>query len=200
MSVQCKNLTADRELGKYWERQFCKMAGDFGFMFTPMQIGHEGAIEAFKKDGAKWNPFLLPDVTIWTAPGQHHEIKHKNPTKDGLFGLEDYRFRSLVSFARETGQDVMYTIHNHDLAGGRDSKVNNMAHWLTVNVLSLVGKWKRTDNGSSWVNGAERQVVRRYWDPSLWTPLAKYWGLWAASAEYRSKGNIVPLSGKGASL
>ena len=112
---QCSNLVADSTLGQYWERQFCCMAANFGFMFSPLQIGRSTSAMAYK--GKAFNCFTLPDITIWTFPGQHHKIKHKNPTHTCEFGLEVYRFDALVAFAQETRQDVMYTIDNHDLAG-----------------------------------------------------------------------------------
>lgn len=171
----CSNLRADREIGDYWERQFCEMAAEIGLLFTPMQIGRNESAQAYGKNGKKWNTLTLPDVTVWTYPGQHHEIKHKNPTRFGSFGLEAYRLRALLNFARETQQDVMYTIHNHDFSGGRDSRENYLAHWLTVNVLELDGPWNYESFLSSWVNGVEKKVLQYFWPISMWVPLAEYW-------------------------
>ena len=173
MVQQCSDLKDDRRIGEYWERQFCVMARDYGFMFTPMQIGHEGSAVAYK--GQSWNTYTLPDVTIWTYPGQYHEIKHKNPTKKGSFGLEEYRLKALLAFAEETQQDVMYTIHNHDLTGGKEELVNAIDHWVTVNVNSLVGTQAGTWNGASWVDGVKRFVPICYWPAELWQPLTEYW-------------------------
>lgn len=147
-------------------------------MFSPLQIGHKGSAIAWSRTDGTWNPFTLPDVTIWTYPGQHHEIKHKNPTSGGRYGLERYRFDALLAFARETQQDVMYTIHNHDLSGGRNGTVNSIDHWFTVNVLHLDGEWQHIDeNGVSYVNGkAETGIPILYWDMHLWLPLGWYWG------------------------
>jgi hypothetical protein len=172
----CDDNAGDRKLGQFWEREFCKLATDYkGYMFTPMQIGHDGSIQAFSQTDSKWNHFTLPDVTVWTYPGQHHEIKHKNPTRFDSFGLEAYRFYALHEFAKETKQDVMYTIHNHDLSGGRDAQTNNIAHWMTVDILKLNHAWVFAKKLSSWVNGKEESVLQYFWPTSLWMPLADYW-------------------------
>ena len=171
----CEDNQADRKLGNYWERQFCKMAAQYSFMFTPMQIKHQGAIQAFNKTQQEWNHFTLPDVTIWTAPGQHHEIKHKCPTRYGTFGLEAYRFYALLKFAHETKQDVLYTIHNHALSGGRESKFNTIEHWLTANVLQLNETWIFEARLPSWVDGKRKIVLQYFWPVDLWIGLANYW-------------------------
>lgn len=173
----CQNLGGDRNLGKYWEHQLCTMAGDYGKSFTPMQLDRASSIVAH----TKVKNYTLPDVIIWTAPGEHHEIKHKNPFDDWTngpsYGLEVYRFDALLWFAKETGQNVMYTIHNHDKAGGRDAKENNIEHWETANVLRLNNKWHTCRTGFSWVNGQKKEVDIYYWSVSLWTPLSTFWNL-----------------------
>jgi len=178
MNNHCVDNVADRALGKFWEERFCLLAADLGLSFTPMQIGRSKSAAAYSRSQAKWNIHTLPDITVWTYPGQHHEIKHKNPTKRyGNFGLELYRLDALVWFAKETRQDVMYTIHNHDLSGGRNGKENKLEHWFTVDVLDLVGKecfiGEHTD---SYVNGGPKNRTIYYWKPNLWKPLSMYWG------------------------
>lgn len=175
---QCTNITADRSKGAYWERQFCVMAADIGYVFTPMQLGKQGSIVAYAKNGSQpWRTWTLPDVTIWTAPGQHHEIKHKSPTYDKCYGLEKYRFDRLLDFANITGQSVLYTIHNHALNGGSDNQLNDIKHWFTADILKLNRTWAKAANGKSWVNGEPKQVLIYYWDTALWTPLTEYWSL-----------------------
>lgn len=177
----CKDNAADRILGQDWERNFCVMAGDYGKSFTPMQLKRDTSVVAHIKNGNGWKNYTLPDVTIWTAPGEHHEIKHKNPFDDWTngpsYGLEVYRFNALLWFAKETGQNVMYTIHNHNKAGGRDVKENNIEHWETANVLYLNNKWHTCRAGSSWVNGQRKEVDIYYWAITLWTPLSVFWRL-----------------------
>lgn len=177
MVEHCANNAADRALGEYWEREFCKMAWRVGLSFTPMQIGRTLSVQAYLQARNRWRHMTLPDITVWTYPGQHHEIKHKDPTTRNTFGLETYRFDALMWFAAETRQDVLYTIHNHALAGGRSVKNNRIEHWLTVNIHDLDGKWAAKAWGFSYLNGRKREVPIYYWSTSLWTPLADYWRL-----------------------
>lgn len=179
MSIQCKDLQADRSLGEFWERQFCFMAANHHLSFTPIQIGRPESAQAFRRNNRGWHHYTLPDVTIWTCPGQHHEIKHKAPTRHGSFGLEKYRLDALLWFAKETNQDVLYTIHNHALSGGRNAQENSIDHWLTTRIIDLVGKHVdgRTFEFTSYVNGQPRNVPGFYWSAALWQPLAEYWGM-----------------------
>ena len=186
MSAHCTHLKADRGLGEQWERNFCRLAGRYGLSFTPMQIGRAQSAQAFSRNGnSEYNSYTLPDITIWTAPGQHHEIKHKDPTSWDTYGLEVYRFQALLWFARETEQDVLYTIHNHALSGGRDSPVNDIAHWFTIDILTLDGSWSSETTANSWVNGIKREVPIYYWPTFLWRPLAEYWRLTHARNQQR---------------
>jgi hypothetical protein len=133
--------------------------------------------------GAQWSHYTLPDITVWTYPGEHHEIKHKEPTRRGQFGLEVYRYEALIWFAKETKQDVLYTIHNHALSGGRNARENSIEHWLTVNIVALDGRWAWHGPGWSWVNGKKKSVALYYWPAGLWTPLVSYWGVSGAYAD-----------------
>lgn len=174
---QCSDNESDRKIGAYWERQFCKLAAERGVVFSPLQIDKAGSAAAYWKDGSEWNHFTLPDVTIWTAPGQHHEIKHKSPTKANSFGLEAYRFHALLAFANATQQAVLYTIHNHAMSGGRDATENHIEHWLTANIVTLNSKWTFVSrNGTSWVSGQKiENITIYYWPITLWQPLQDYW-------------------------
>lgn len=150
------------------------MAAQYGYMFTPLQIGRNKSVSAYY-GGTKWNRLTLPDITIWSYPGQHHEIKHKSPTRYNQFGLEEYRLKSLVKFARATCQDVMYTIHNHAMSGGRDTVENQIQHWLTANVLELIMHIDGKYPGFSWVDGKRKEVLIFYWNISRFYPLLEYW-------------------------
>ena len=169
----CGNLSADRSLGEYWEKQFCSMMADAGKMFTPLQIGRPSSAVAYSKTNRKWDypPLILPDVTIWTSPGEHHEIKHKNLAKNGRFGLEEYRLESLIRFAKETQQDVRYTIHDHK--GNREDKTNRKEDWVTASVLRLATATKTKSTTESWVNSKKKLVPIFYWMPQLFEPLFK---------------------------
>jgi hypothetical protein len=176
-SGHCSNLEGDRALGQKWERLFCALAAkSYDKSFTAHQIGREGSATAIKY---RHHPLTLPDITIWTAPGEHHEIKHKSATKSGCYGLEEYRFDALKWFAEETGQFVMYTIHDHERLG-RDAIENVIEDWYTVEVLEL---WRATVDGraqksawNSWVNGNSKLCSGWYWHKSIWVPLSRWWG------------------------
>jgi hypothetical protein len=174
--TQCINNAEDRNIGYYWERQFCIMAYRLGKCFTPHQWNKEKSALAFGRF-AGLNKYTLPDITIWSAPGEHHEIKHKNPTKDtNMIGLELYRYRALYEFQQITQQTVYYTIHNHDLSGGRNSTENNIYHWFCGEIGADLTeynakKWKC----NSWVNGEKRLVDTLFWNFNLFTRLAYVW-------------------------
>jgi hypothetical protein len=179
--VQCVDLAADRALGQFWEHQFCKISAQFGRSFTAHQIGRSRSAQAFFHHNGKYHPMTLPDITVWTAPGEHHEVKHKDPSKDGYFGLEKYRLEALVWFLRETKQRVYYTIHDYKEQRGitriekKLSKENNPLHWVTCDIEELAQTVDKTDLGPSWVGGEERIVPRCYWRVSRFTPLFWIW-------------------------
>lgn len=180
-SRHCNDNAADREVGARWERAFCVLAADNGRMFTPHQLPLDGkSASAFTRalDGS-WSRYLLPDVTIWSAPGEHHELKHKNQTGDGCYGLEVYRLKSLIRFAEATGQTVYYTVHDWEIAGAsssRDDVPNIIEHWFAADVTVLAGRSTKGDWGFSYVGGERRRVEMRYWTASRYfRPLAEIW-------------------------
>lgn len=141
----------DRRIGAHWEREFCKMAAGFGKVFSPHQINTlDGAAVAYGLgDNGQWDNYLLPDVTIWSAPGEHHEVKHKQRTWDLCYGLERYRLDALVRWANTTGQPVYYTIHDWQVAGGTDaadeSIPNDLRHWFYADVETISRRHTRAD-------------------------------------------------------
>jgi hypothetical protein len=172
----------DRQLGKYWECRFCDLAAQHGKSFTPQQIGRAGSATWFTPTGKGVNPLLLPDITVWTAPGEHHETKHKKATSSGCYGLECYRLDALVAFRLETGQPVLYTIHDWELAGARDGcapMTNDIAHWRTVDVTVLAdyvtAEYLETRPFPTWVNGQRQLRPGYFWPVSLWHPLQWWW-------------------------
>lgn len=166
------DLNRDRTLGAYWERQFCQLAGRPGYVVLPQQLGRTGAARAFYRDAQAWRQLVLPDVTLWGPKGcEHHEIKHKSPTRRGLYGLEKYRFDHLLLFARESGQAVYITVHNHALSGGRDGRSNNIAHWVTARVDDLDERWTMRSISPSWFGGKRASVEVLYWPEELFQPL-----------------------------
>lgn len=172
----CADNAGDRRLGAIWERAFCDLAAKAGRAVTPLQIEHkDGAALYYRFDGRAWHRYTLPDVAVWNHPGEYYEIKHKAATSGGLFGLEKYRFDALMDFAKLTRQGVYYAIHDHAMAGGRDSMTNEIAHWLVADVLVLDGRWKFASEMTSYVGGKSKRVPGYYWHRSLWRPLGELW-------------------------
>jgi hypothetical protein len=173
----CQNVERDRKSGAYWERCFCVMCAAYGKTFTPHQIGRSVAAAAHYYDSG-WRSLLLPDVSIWTSPGEDHEVKHKNPTKSGYYGLEEYRWRALVNFQKESGRAVYYTIHRWDPALGTHSEVHREGDWFTVSIADLLEAIERKEadysNWPSYVGGKTKQVFGWYWPERLWHPLAEH--------------------------
>lgn len=171
MNRHCKRLSDDRTQGELWERKFCNMISRrYGFILTPHQQYCNGSAVYMSINDKQWEKKPLPDVTIWTCPPSHHEIKHKNPTTSGKYGLEVYRYESLRNFALENGFPVYYTIHNHDLSGGREITKNNIDHWETVDIRNLKGR-EILSSTNSYVNGVAKIVEIYFWPKSLWFPL-----------------------------
>jgi hypothetical protein len=178
-SGHCCDNSADRALGMQWERNFCVLAARHKKAFTPLQIGRKEAANWHLLDGKQWRNVLLPDVTIWTCPGEHHEIKHKNPTSYGSYGLEQYRLKALLAFQAETQQPVLYTIHDWDLSGDRNGVDNHIDHWVTVDVSVLNNYISEHDLATAsfktYVKGKIETRPGFYWPTSLWIPLAQWW-------------------------
>jgi len=179
--VQCVDLNGDRELGAHWEREFCKLAAKHGRAFTPHQLGRPKSAQAYFIHGGKYYPMTLPDITIWTRPGEHHEVKHKDPTQAGYYGLERYRLDALRWFADETGQSVYYTIHDYSFQRGSSrekkklEKLNDIDHWLTCAIAELADCIHHVDHGQSWVGGKSKVVERCYWHRDLFQPVKWLW-------------------------
>lgn len=183
--IHCGDLRGDRALGERWEKKFGQLALRHGLTVTAHQIGRKSSASAWHFENGEKRHVILPDVVVWSFPGQHHEIKHKNPTRRGEFGLEAYRFDSLRWFQKTTKQPVFYTIHNHDLSGGREGQENQLDHWVTASVSILDGTWTREDdNGSSYCDGQTIKTKILYWETDLFIPLA-----WVLNGEFQD--NVI---------
>lgn len=183
-ALQCADLAGDRSIGEIWERKFCALAGRFGKAYTPHQIGRTKSAQAAKREGGGAGKYFLktmPDVTVWNSPGEHHEIKHKDATSSGMFGLERYRLEALLWFAGETGQRVFYTIHDYGRQpdeARRHRKTNMrsvLEHWRTCEVMTLSQNIQLTGIGTSYVGGVPKSVDIHYWHESLFAPLTGIW-------------------------
>ena len=172
---RCLDLAVDRGTGKYWERQFCIMAWHRGKIFTANQWGRTSSAVAY---GKGFNVLTLPDVAVWSAPGEHHEIKHKNPTRHGSYGLEEYRLNALLRFDKECMGTVFYTIHDWQRAGAKDSREkvgNRIADWVFAPVGYLKDHIDHKSRGRSYVNGESAEVLILYWQADRFYSLDALW-------------------------
>lgn len=191
MANHCGDLQGDRAIGAKWEQEFCKLAAKYGRSFTAHQIGRSKSAQAFYIKSGKYHPMTLPDITIWTRPGEHHEVKHKYPTRDSMFGLERYRLEALRWFAEETGQSVYYTIHNyalHVVGSSLDEKklltLNDPEHWVTAAITELAQDVDKEKTGFSYVNGQKREVDICYWDIVRFQPVVWLWKVEPTHADW----------------
>lgn len=179
MAEHCVDNERDRRVGEKWERRFCRWATVYGRSFTAHQIGRSASATWNRAGWAGSSTHPLPDVTVWTSPVEHHEIKHKAPFRlDGqdVFGLEVYRFQALLAFANETRAPVYYTIHNHALSGGPSADVDDFGHWFTADVRDLADHDPLTIECPTWRSG--RRVDREpthVWPVRLWSRLGRMW-------------------------
>lgn len=188
MAEQCDDNAADRATGETWERNFVRLALHYrGGLATPHQAGLSRAASALTHG----RRVLLPDITIWTAPCEHHEVKHKDPTNgEPRYGLEQYRLDALCEFAATTQHPVLYTIHDWRLAGAKDARGqtrNRIEDWRTIEVTALQERLPTATLGKSWVNGEPKEVPIYYWPVSFWKPLESWWKEHIARHEWRNE-------------
>lgn len=171
--VHCGNVRNDRALGELWESNFCQLLPE-GCVFDLHQKDRtSSAVLRVVELESIDRGITSPDVTVYWGSSvvSHHEIKHKNATRDGCFGLEEYRVKSLLEFMQLSGQDVYYTIHDHDLSGHRDGKINDVRHWLTCTLSSLLKDVRRKSDSPSYRNGKRVNELTYYWDRSQFAAL-----------------------------
>lgn len=172
---QCEDNAADRKIGAEWENRFCARALGFNRIYTRHQEGKRGAAKATSPSG---KIVTLPDVTLWSWHSEHHEIKHKTTNEHGAYGLELYRYESLIQFGKAVGGGVYYTIHDH--RGSRRSTLDRPEDWLTACVFSLpkpepLSVGCRVFPGWTWRDGRKARAQICYWPASLWVPLERFW-------------------------
>lgn len=133
----------DRKLGEYWEDRFIEIAKGYGWEAWPYNRIRGATF--MDKAG---NVYVSPDVWILRRGDRQYicEIKHKNLARNGCYGFELYRESSMLAIEANYsnqfgGVKALYVVHNHDLAGGKWSKANNLSHWCAqyLQELALVG-------------------------------------------------------------
>lgn len=174
-----RELREDRRLGDLWERNFCRLGAEYGRVLTPNQISsptHAASAWGAPIVNGIVSRYLLPDVVVWSAPGEHHEIKHKNPDRMGCYGLELYRLEALIKWAEVTRQRVYYTIHDWEAAGGKHVTSNCIDHWFTADISEIAGTTTRGGKAWSWRNGRLSLEEMRYWSVRRYfQPLSYLW-------------------------
>lgn len=186
--IHCSDNAADRKIGAQWELNYQQIMVERGYLVTMHQVDRNGAAIAVCRVKSDVKRFLLPDASVWDAPGFDSELKHKDPTNAGKFGLEDYRLRSLYAFAKRTKRRVHYTIHNYALCPGAtraERKAydgNHIEHWITADIMTLWDNRNEMRVGPSWVNGERRIVNLQYWPVEMWTPLGDFLDHYAEAA------------------
>lgn len=162
--------------GCYWERRLADLAAKHRRALVVLhQVNAPGkAAQAWRWRG-EYEGVVMPDLTLLSQPMEHHECKHKNATRRGEYGLELYRLQALYTFACETNQPVLYTVHDHDLAGGRDVKRNRLEDWRTVDVRDLWGTHSREWTGPSWCDGERQDCLQHFWPMGRWVALGDWW-------------------------
>lgn len=169
--LRCRDLQSDRRKGQFWQDQFVDMARSHGCVAEDKQKGKELSAVAVSCDGA----LILPDIQVsklgFTVAV---EVKHKDPTKHGQYGYEEYRLLDLVRYANATGMQAILAIHDHKLAGGRDVTHNRLRDWRWMDVTEMERQHDYAAPGVTYFGG--EPVVRqiRYWDTSRFAPLADH--------------------------
>jgi hypothetical protein len=167
-TVHCSNVSVDRRVGELWEEKFCDLLPSGTAFIRHQKDRHGSAVYGVVEPNGtiRWRP--SPDVTVLHGRNitTHHEIKHKNAHKGLLFGLEKYRIESLMDFRKKTGQDVYYTIHDHDCSGGRHSLTNDIKHWVTQTIEALSKDCDDAFQCQTWRNGARVMEMTMFWHRS----------------------------------
>lgn len=143
----------DRSIGEYWEDCFCEIANRYGWEAWPFQR-KRGA--NFEYEGTR---FICPDV--WILKREHKqyacEIKHKNQTRGGCYGFEEYRANSLLKLEQEYSNQfgnviALYVVHNWARAGGKHRKENREDDWH-AQTLKICEDTKKTGWSKTLYNG-----------------------------------------------
>jgi len=170
--LRCRDISADRKIGSYWEGRLIDMAvNEYECVAEPKQRGRIKSAVAMSPSGG----LILPDVQLSKGGATIvPEVKHKDPTRYGQYGYEEYRLDDLVEYAKATGLQVILAIHDHSLAGGKNVTQNRVRDWRWQDVLVLADRHDFSRPGLTWFAG--KKVVRNllYWDVSRFLPLTTH--------------------------
>lgn len=169
--LRCRDLQSDRQKGQFWQDQFVDMARSHGCVAEDKQKGKESSAVAVSCDGG----LILPDAQVSKlGVTVAVEVKHKDPTKHGQYGYEEYRLLDLVRYANATGMQVILAIHDHKLAGGRDVTHNRLRDWRWMDVTEMEKEHDSCGIGPTYFGGQSVNRKIRYWDVLRFAPLADH--------------------------
>lgn len=172
-----RHVADDRNLGAFWEGMFCQLLPR-GTKFVRHQLDKSrSAVKEWIDGNGSIQTTPLPDVTVYHGLGREssHEIKTKNPSRSGQFGLEVYRFEALLQHARDSSGGANYTIHDWGKAGGKHRTENDIGHWITASFLDLEKRDRYSTEYSSWVDGVWTENVPMYfWNKDRFMPLSVF--------------------------
>jgi hypothetical protein len=172
-----RNVEDDRKVGAFWEGNFCQLL-PIGTKYTRHQLHRtRAAIKEWIGENGKIHTSPLPDVTVFHGLGResNHELKHKNPTSCGQFGLEVYRFEAMLQHATDAFGGANYTIHDWQKNGGKVVLSNDIHHWVTASFLDLKEPDGYSTEWGSWVDGRWTENVPMYfWNQKRFLPLSDF--------------------------
>lgn len=172
----CQNHQADRTLGEYWEDELVRIARLFGWEAWAFSR-KKGSTFTDEKN----QRYISPDVWMLRRGAVQYacEVKHKNPTAQGMYGLEVYRADGLVllgeKYQNEFGRVLpLYVIHDWTNNGNRDSKRNVLDDWVCESIFALQPYISGTHNGATYYH--ESVVTRpiNYYEAARFQPLKKW--------------------------
>ena len=168
----------DRALGEYWEDCFIEIAKRYGWEAWPFN-----RVKGATFTDEQGNRYISPDVWILRRNIQQYicEIKHKNLAKNDCYGFEVYREDSMLNiehnYSNEFGTVIaLYVVHNHDMAGGKHTKDNNVLHWHAGKLLELSQLGYEGNPQQTYYNGSVTQepVRIKYYPYKLFRPIQYY--------------------------
>lgn len=173
-NVGARGNGVDRQLGDSWELKFIAIAELFGWKckHTARLIG-----PTFEHNGRR---FIAPDVTIQKGSRRYAcEVKHKNPTQSGRYGLEVYRADGLADFEQhyrdKTGRVTsIYVIHDWTDNGTGESSANDIHHWKVQFISVLQNHIFGPYDGPTYYNGQLVEKPINYYSVGMFDPLLKF--------------------------
>jgi len=165
----------DRALGEFWEDRFIEHAHRYGWEAWPFN-----RVKGPTFQDESGNTYVSPDVWILRRKQKQYicEIKHKNLARNGCYGFEVYRERSMLAieggYSNQFGRvQALYVVHNHDLAGGKWAKRDNLLHWHAQHLQVLAEAGYEGQPQHTYYNGdvSNCPMPIKYYPYRLFRPL-----------------------------